>query len=62
MGDIAKCDSLGDEATGDIVEGINGTVFTAGDNVYQDGTAAEFTDCYDPSWGSVQGTDSSDAR
>ena len=54
VGDIAKCDSLGDEATGDIVEGVNGTVFTAGDNVYQDGTAAEFTDCYDPSWGSVK--------
>jgi hypothetical protein len=31
--------------------GISGTVFAAGDNVYEDGTAAEFTNCYNPSWG-----------
>ena len=30
---------------------VGGTVFTLGDNVYEDGTAAEFHDCYGPSWG-----------
>ncbi len=53
-GDIAKCDSPGDEATGRIMEGIDGNVFTAGDNVYVNGTAQEFADCYDPSWGSFK--------
>jgi hypothetical protein len=53
-GDVAMCDSSGDEATGAIVDGIDGTVFTAGDNVYVNGTAQEFNDCYDPSWGSFK--------
>ena len=50
-GDIASCGSEGDEATAALLEGIGGTVFTAGDNVYDDGTLTEFRACYDPSWG-----------
>ncbi len=50
-GDIARCGSDGDEATGALIEGISGTVFTAGDNVYDNGTKNEFIECYDPSWG-----------
>jgi hypothetical protein len=50
-GDIAACDSSGDEATADLLDGIPGTVYTLGDNVYNSGTAAEFAGCYDPSWG-----------
>lgn len=50
-GDIAACDSDGDEATAALLDGIAGTVFTTGDNVYPDGTAGQFRDCYDPSWG-----------
>jgi len=50
-GDIASCSSTGDEATANLIDGIAGTVFTAGDNAYQTGTAAEFANCYDPSWG-----------
>ena len=50
-GDIASCTSSGDEATASILDGIEGTVFTAGDNVYRDGTASEFKNCYGPSWG-----------
>jgi len=30
---------------------IPGTVFTTGDNAYPDGTAENFAECYDPSWG-----------
>jgi hypothetical protein len=30
---------------------IPGTVFTLGDNVYPDGTRAQFRNCYDPTWG-----------
>jgi acid phosphatase type 7 len=50
-GDIASCASDGDEATASLLDGIAGTVFTTGDNVYPDGTAAEFASCYHPSWG-----------
>ena len=50
-GDIAGCSSPGDEATAALLDGIAGTVFTTGDNVYDDGTAAEFSACYDPTWG-----------
>jgi hypothetical protein len=50
-GDIARCNGSGDEATAELVAGIDGTVFTAGDNAYQNGTSKNFTDCYDPTWG-----------
>jgi hypothetical protein len=50
-GDIAACRSSGDEATANLLEAIEGTVFTLGDNVYDNGTATEFSDCYSPSWG-----------
>jgi len=50
-GDIGYCGSPGVEATARLVDGIAGTVFTAGDNAYMNGTAEEFRRCYDPSWG-----------
>lgn len=50
-GDIASCSTSGDTATAKLVEGIAGTVVTLGDNVYDDGTAREFSRCYDPTWG-----------
>jgi hypothetical protein len=50
-GDIADCSSDRDEATADLLEGIAGTVFTLGDNAYENGTPGEFSSCYDPSWG-----------
>lgn len=52
-GDIASCASTGDEATASLLNTIGGTAFTLGDNVYDNGTAAEFTNCYGPSWGQV---------
>ena len=45
-GDIATCSVSEDTATGNVIKGIDGTVFTVGDNVYESGTAAEFTNCY----------------
>jgi hypothetical protein len=50
-GDIASCRSTGDEATADLLAGIEGTVATFGDNAYQSGTSAEYSSCYNPSWG-----------
>jgi acid phosphatase type 7 len=50
-GDIASCGSNGDELTAALLDGQSGTVYTLGDNVYESGTAAEYANCYQPSWG-----------
>ncbi len=50
-GDIAQCGSNGDEETAALLDGIEGTVFTAGDNAYENGSPDQFRECYDPSWG-----------
>ena len=50
-GDIGSCAVTGDEATALLLDGISGTVFVTGDNVYENGTDAEFADCYDANWG-----------
>lgn len=50
-GDIGECRSNADEATASLLDAIEGTVFTAGDNAYPDGTSADFTECYATSWG-----------
>jgi hypothetical protein len=50
-GDIAACNASGDSATARLVESIGGTVFTLGDNAYQDGTRQQFESCYSPTWG-----------
>jgi len=53
-GDIASCTGSGDSATAAVVRATPGTVFTTGDNAYQDGTPAQFRDCYDPTWGTFR--------
>jgi hypothetical protein len=49
-GDIADSGS-GDTATAALLDNIQGTVWTAGDNVYTNGTASEFANYYEPTWG-----------
>jgi len=50
-GDIAVCGSANDDATARLLDGQPGTVFAAGDLAYFQGTAEQFRNCYDPSWG-----------
>ena len=50
-GDIAGCGTDSDRATARLLDHIPGTVFTLGDNVYPSGSASQFRDCYDPTWG-----------
>jgi acid phosphatase type 7 len=55
-GDIASCESDGDEITAALLDEVvaeanEAVVFTAGDNAYEAGSAANFADCYEPSWG-----------
>jgi hypothetical protein len=49
--DIANCSRNQDELTAQLLDNIPGTVFTAGDNAYIDGTYTEYLNCYDPTWG-----------
>ncbi|MCU1380832.1 MAG: Alkaline phosphatase [Acidimicrobiales bacterium] len=50
-GDIAGCDGLGDGWTADLLDSTSGDVQTIGDHAYEDGNAAQFAECYDPTWG-----------
>jgi hypothetical protein len=49
-GDIANS-STGDSATAALLDNIPGTVFTAGDNAYPNGTLADYNTYYGPTWG-----------
>ena len=50
-GDIAGCNSDGDEATAALLDHLPGIVAALGDTVYDSGTAEEFSECYEPTWG-----------
>ncbi|HXV85059.1 MAG TPA: metallophosphoesterase [Gemmatimonadales bacterium] len=50
-GDIASCSYHHDTATAALLDRISGTVFTVGDNAYPDGSATNYAQCYEPTWG-----------
>src|SRR5262245_45471863 len=50
-GDIALCGSKATEATARLLDSLPGTVFAAGDNAYPNGSANDFRNCYEPTWG-----------
>ena len=52
-GNIARCDQTHDDSTAMVINGIPGTVFTAGSNTYSTGALTDFTNCYGPSWGQL---------
>jgi hypothetical protein len=50
-GDIATCTDTGDDATAALIDSMPGTVLPLGDLAYQDGSKADFDNCYAPTWG-----------
>jgi len=50
-GDVSGCGRTGEDDTARLLDGIGGTIFTAGDNSNEEGTPAQYRDCFDPSWG-----------
>ena len=50
-GDIADCKLPGAEATARLLDRFGGTVFTTGDNAYPSASAADYRNCYQPTWG-----------
>lgn len=51
VGDIAGCTSDGDEQTAALVRKLSGPIAVLGDIAYENGTASDFANCFDPSWG-----------
>src|SRR5438128_10485016 len=45
-GDIAKCGQVGAALTANLLDSIPGTVFAAGDNAWDNGTATQYATCY----------------
>jgi len=54
-GDIGLCGSAATAATAALLDRIDGTVYTTGDNAYPNGSEENFRDCYDPHWGRHRG-------
>ena len=50
-GDIGVCGSAAPLATGRLLDNQPGTIFAAGDLAYEQGTAEQFRNCYEPAWG-----------
>jgi len=50
-GDVASCTSSGDEATAALLGAHNGTIIIPGDIAYENGSTADFNNCFNPSWG-----------
>jgi alkaline phosphatase len=53
-GDIGRCDSTADDATGALAATLPGVVATLGDTAYEDGTTQELEECFGGSWGGVK--------
>ena len=51
VGDIGWCGSSGPAATAQLVDRLSGLLLLAGDIAYPNGSAADFQNCFDPTWG-----------
>jgi acid phosphatase type 7 len=50
-GDIGVCAAEAPGKTARLLDARGGTIFTTGDHAYPSGTAQQFRDCYEPTWG-----------
>ena len=53
-GNIATCGGSWDERTAQLLDALPGFVVTLGDNALPDGLAADYQNCYHPTWGRHQ--------
>lgn len=51
VGDIGSCQGSADEVVAELASRLPGTIALLGDTAYDDGTAEEFAQCFDPAWG-----------
>lgn len=50
-GDISSCYSTGDQATAELLENIDGQIFSTGDSNQSSGSYTEYMNCFDKTWG-----------
>jgi hypothetical protein len=50
-GNIGDCGDSEDDRLAALIDSEPGTVLTLGDNAFPDGTTADYSNCYAPSWG-----------
>lgn len=53
-GDVAQCDTLGAQLTGQLIKSLPYPVLAAGDLAYPNGSAEDFARCYAPHWGAFK--------
>lgn len=51
VGDVASCDTTGDEKVAQLAREREGRIAILGDAVYDNATAKEFRGCFNPAWG-----------
>jgi hypothetical protein len=51
VGDIAGCETNGDELVAAMLDTLPGSIASLGDNVYLQGTLSQYQACFQPSWG-----------
>jgi len=51
VGDVASCESDGDEQTAALVSRLAGPIALLGDIAYENGSADDLSRCFEPSWG-----------
>ena len=55
MGDIGYCQANDDDLVGQLAGSLPGTIALLGDIAYDDGSATDFANCFDPTWGPLRG-------
>ena len=53
VGDIGYCNASNDDRVGKLAANLPGTIALLGDIVYEAGTAKDYANCFNPTWGSL---------
>ena len=53
-GDIGYCAASNDDLVGQLAASLPGTIALLGDIAYDNGSASEFANCFDPTWGPLR--------
>jgi hypothetical protein len=54
VGDIGYCGAANDDHVGQLAATLPGTIALLGDIAYDDGSASDFANCFDPTWGPLR--------
>ena len=54
VGDIGYCEANNDDHVGQLAASLPGTIALLGDIAYDDGSASDFANCFEPTWGPLR--------